>query len=129
MKRLLRLISLCAVLLALATPAVSACDAFAATAKHCTMPAMSGMSGMSGMEMAGCHDTSVTSNECCGVRSVPESVAALSNKTATLFSAVDAGERPRDAPPPDTRPALTRPADAGCLNGLGRYALFSSLLL
>lgn len=91
--------------------------------------AMDAMESMESMEAPGCHDTSVTSNECCGVRSVPESVAALSDKTATLFSAVDAGERPRDAPPPDTRPALTRPVDAGRLNGLGRYTLFSSLLL
>ena len=123
MTRLLRWISLCTVLLTLATPAASACDAFVGPTMRCAMPAMESM------EMPGCHDTSVTSNECCGTRSAPDSVAALSNKTAALFSALDAGKRPGDVPPPEARPALVLLADARCLYGLGRYTLFSSLLL
>jgi hypothetical protein len=128
MRRLTRLTALCVGVLLLAAPAAFACGELGTMTSRCPMAEMADMSGSMGTSI--CHDSGQMSKDCCGLPSTPEPIKALSFEGAKLLTALEVTDLEVAAPltPPGPPPHST-PVDAFHLHDLGRYTLFSSLLL
>ncbi len=128
-------IATCVVVAALlAAPAAWACCGPATAGSPCAMDAAAhGRMTAPAAPMTGsapCHGGDRFTSECCEVGAAPEPVLARFFEIERLLAAVEVGE-PLETPPPGPVCPAARSAPPGSsrLHDLGRYTLFSALLL
>ena len=114
----------------LAAPVVWACCATGAGSAPCGMPGMDDSRPMAKMTAAApCHGPDRISTDCCEVEPAPSAMLARGFEIERLLTVIEAVEPLVTVPDPAEAAARSAPPRSSLLHDLGRYTLFSALLL
>ena len=127
MKTLGRLTALIVCALLLSVPVAAGCGGPGTMSADCPMIGMQSMAEMVGSP---CHESAPIPDDCCDIEPAPEPIQAPSFEQVKLIIALDVAELPAaGAVAPPIRLAARESLDRLPEHDVGRYTLFSSLLL